>query len=210
MASSVGLSRPLASTLAILALAAGGPGLAHAQENANPEGPYISAGFGQVDVKVDNLDAAGDVLRDLDADDAAWKLGFGWRFNPYFALETDYVDLGNPNGNFDTSGEVGNYEVELAGVSAYAIGSLPLGIFELSAKIGYYFHDVNFHVNFDNVGPGNGDVFDSDNNGEALVYGVGAGVTFFEHLNTKIEYERMEIDELDESYVLWFTGAWRF
>ncbi|HKU42366.1 MAG TPA: outer membrane beta-barrel protein, partial [Polyangiales bacterium] len=149
MASSVGLSRPLASTLAILALAAGGPGLAHAQENANPEGPYISAGFGQVDVKVDNLDAAGDVLRDLDADDAAWKLGFGWRFNPYFALETDYVDLGNPNGNFDTSGEVGNYEVELAGVSAYAIGSLPLGIFELSAKIGYYFHDVNFHVNFD-------------------------------------------------------------
>ena len=37
-----------------------------------------------------------------------------------------------------------------------------------------------------------------------------AGVTFFEHLNTKIEYERMEIDELDESYVLWFTGAWRF
>jgi len=200
--------RPLATTLTLLALA--GAGAAQAQEDENPSGPYISAGLGQFDVKIDNLEGVGDTLEELDSDDSAWKLGFGWRFNPYIAAEVDYVDLGHPNGNFDATGSSGEYDVELAGFSGYLIGSLPLGIFELSAKVGYYFHDVNLHVDFDNIGPNNGDVFDSDDSGEALVYGVGAGATFFQHLNAKIEYERMEIDEVDEAYVLWLTGAWRF
>ena len=207
MVASSSFFRPLAATLCVIALA--GAGAAHA-EDENPSGPYISAGLGQFDVKIDNLEGVGDVLEELDTDDSAWKLGFGWRFNPYIALEADYVDLGNPNGNFDATGSSGDYDVELAGFSGYLIGSLPLGIFELSAKVGYYFHDVNLHVDFDNIGPNNGDVFDSDDSGEALVYGVGAGATFFEHLNAKVEYERMEIDEVDDAYVLWLTGAWRF
>lgn len=204
------VSRPLASTLTLLAFAVGGAGAAQAQDEENPSGPYISAGIGQFDVKIDNLEGVDDVLEDLDTDDSAWKLGFGWRFNPYIALEVDYVDLGNPNGNFDATGSSGDYEVELSGFSGYVIGSLPLGIFELSAKVGYYLHDVNLHVDFDNVGPGDGDVIDSDDNGEAVVYGVGAGATFFEHLNAKVEYELMDIDEVDDAYVLWLTGAWRF
>jgi hypothetical protein len=208
MVRSSSVARSLASTLTILALA--GAGAAHAADEENPSGPYISAGFGQFDVKIDNLDAAGDTLRNLDSDDAAWKIGFGWRFAPFFALEADYVDLGTPNGNFDATGSSGQYEVDLAGFSTYAIGTLPLGIFELSAKIGYYFHDIDIHVDFDNIGPGNGDVFDSDESGEAFVYGVGAGVTFIQHLNVQIEYELMDIDEVDDAYVLWLTGAWRF
>jgi hypothetical protein len=208
MFSSSSVLRPLAATLSVIALV--GAGAAQAQDEENPSGPYISAGFGQFDVKIDNLDAAGDTLRDLDSDDAAWKVGFGWRFAPFFALEADYVDLGTPRGNFDATGSSGQYEVDLAGFSTYAIGTLPLGIFELSAKVGYYFHDIDLHVDFDNVGAGNGDVFDSDESGEALVYGVGAGVTFIQHLNVQIEYELMDIDEVDDAYVLWLTGAWRF
>jgi opacity protein-like surface antigen len=200
--------RPVAPTLALLALA--GAGAANAQDDENPSGPYISAGLGQFDVKIDNLEGVGDTLAELDSVDSGWKLGFGWRCNPYIALEADYVDLGNPNGNFVATGSSGDYEVALAGFSGYLIGSLPLGIFELSAKVGYYFHDVDLHVDFDNVGSGNGDVLDSDNNGEALVYGVGAGVTFFQHLNVKVEYELMDIDEVDDAYVLWLTGGWRF
>jgi hypothetical protein len=41
------------------------------------------------------------------------------------------------------------------------------------------------------------------------VYGVGAGVTFIEHINVNIEYEKMEIDKVDNAYVLWLTSAWR-
>jgi hypothetical protein len=208
MFSRMSVPRALASTLAVL-LALGVSHSAAAQE-PDTSGFYIGAGLGQFDVQIDNLEGVGDVLQDLDADDSAWKIVLGWRFNPYIALEADYIDLGAPNGNFDASGSSGQYEVDLAGFGAYAVGSLPLGIFELSAKLGYYFHDVDLHVDFDNVGPNNGNVFDSSNSSEALTYGVGVGITLFEHLNTKVEYEFFDIDEVDDAYALWLTGAWRF
>lgn len=146
------------STVVLLAL-----GVSHSAAAQEPDtsGFYIGAGIGQFDVKIDSLEGVGDVLQDLDADDSAWKFVLGWRFNPYIALEADYIDLGAPNGNFDATGTSGQYEVDLAGFGAYAVGSLPLGIFELSAKLGYYYHDVDLHVDFDNVGPNNGNVFDS-------------------------------------------------
>lgn len=210
MYTSIRRSHLIASTVAVAALAMGSTGAANAEDEDNPSGPYITVGVGQFDVKVDNLEGAGEVLQNLDLDDAAWKAGFGWRFNPYLALEADYVDLGAPSGGFEASGSSGDYEVDLSGFAGYLIGTLPLGIFELSAKVGYYIHDATVHVDFDNIGPGNGDVFDSDNNGEAFVYGVGAGVTFFGHLNAKIEYELMDIDDVDDAHALWLTGAWRF
>jgi OOP family OmpA-OmpF porin len=195
----------------LVALLSLGPvGSLQAQEEGNESGPYVGAGYGQFDVKLDSLEGVDDVLEDLDTDDSAFKVFFGWRFNRFIALEADYVDLGNPRGNFDASGSSGDYEVELAGFAGYVIGSLPLGIFELSAKVGYYFHDVDLTVDFENVGSGDGDVIESSDNGEAVVYGVGAGVTFFDALNAKIEYELMDIDEFDDAYVLWLTGAWRF
>jgi opacity protein-like surface antigen len=208
MFSSSNILRSLVPALTTLAFAFAGA--ADAADDENPSGPYISAGLGQFDVKIDNLEGVGDTLQELDADDSAWKLGFGWRFNPYIALEADYVDLGNPNGNFDATGSSGDYNVELSGFSGYLIGSLPLGIFELSAKAGYYWHDVNLHVDFNNVGPGNGNVIESSSNSGAFVYGIGAGVTFLEHINVKVEYELMDLDEVNDAYVLWLTGAWRF
>jgi hypothetical protein len=190
---------PLALAVA-LALGAGGAGTAYAENEANDSGPYVGGGFGQFDVKIDDLEGVQDVLGDLDADDSAWKLFFGWRFNRFFSLEADYIDLGAPRGDFDASGSS----------AAYAVGTLPLGIFELSAKAGYYFHDVELHVDFDNIGPNNGDVFDSDDSGEAPVFGVGAGVTFLDHINAKLEYELYDLDEADDAYALWLTGSWRF
>lgn len=176
----------------------------------NDSGPYVGAGYGQFNVTIENLEAAGQAIRDIDTDDGAWKAFFGWRFNKFISLEADYVDLGNPRGNFDASGSDGDYSVELSGFSGYVIGTLPITIFELSAKVGYYFHDVEVNVDLNNVGAGNGNVLDTDDSGEAFVYGVGAGVTFIEHLNVNVEYERMDFDNLEDAYVLWLTGSWRF
>lgn len=208
MFSTGAIRRVLGSSLAFL-FALGGAHVAAAADD-NPSGPYVGAGIGQFDVTIENIEGVGDTLEDLDSDDAAYKLFFGWRFNPYIALEADYIDLGAPNGNFDASGSSGQYELDFAGFAAYAIGSLPLGIFELSAKAGYYWHDIDVHVDFDNIGPNNGDVFDSDESSEAFVAGVGAGVTFIEHINVKIEYEYMDVDEVEDAYTLWLTAAWRF
>jgi OmpA-OmpF porin, OOP family len=208
MFSTMRVCRILGSTLAVLLALA----VSHSAAAQEPDtsGFYIGAGLGQFDVKVDDLEGVGDVLQDLDADDSAWKFVLGWRFNPFIAIEADYIDLGAPNGDFDASGSSGQYELDLAGFAGYVVGSIPIGIFEISGKVGYYFHDVDVHVDFDNIGPNNGNVFDSEESSEALVAGVGAGVTFFEHLNAKVEYEYFDIDEVDDAYALWLTGAWRF
>jgi hypothetical protein len=207
MSDSIFASRPVALVAGAALL--GCSTVVTAQEE-NDSGPYVGAAYGEFDTTIEDVEGLEDTLEDLDADDSAYKVFFGWRFNPYIAAEIDYIDLGNPRGNFDASGTSGDYEMELAGFGGYAIGSLPLGIFELSAKVGYYFHDLEIQVDLDNIGPGGEDVFDSDDSGEAFVYGIGAGVTLFDHLNAKIEYELMDIDNLDDPYTLWLTGAWRF
>ena len=202
--------RLVVSTLAVLGAVLFTAGGVAAADTENPSGPYVGAGYGEFTVKLDSLEGVDDVLGDLDTDDSAFRVFFGWRFNPYFSLEADYVDLGAPRGNFDATGSSGDYEVELAGFAGYLIGTFPIGIFELSGKVGYYFHDVDLQVELDNVGSGDGDVFESDDSGEAVVYGVGAGVTFIEHINVNVEYELMDLDEVDDAYVLWLTAAWRF
>lgn len=197
-------------TQALLAFvgAVGFTGIANADEN--PSGPYVGAAYGQFTAKLDDLDQLGDVIGSIDSDADAWKAFFGWRFNPYISVELDYVDLGSPRADFNASGQVGDYTVEMSGAAAYVIGTLPLGIFELSGKVGYYFHDLTIDVDWSNAGSGNGNVLDTDNNGEALVYGVGAGVTLIDHINAKVEYELLDVDELDDAYILWLTAAWRF
>jgi len=182
----------------------------HALADDNDSGLYLGGGYGQFDTKIENVEGVTDVIGNIDTDDGAWKLFAGWRFNKFISVEGDYIDLGNPRGNFDAAGSDGNYRVELAGFGAYVIGTLPITIFELSAKAGYYWHDVKLDVNLDNIGGGNGNVLHTDENGEAWVYGVGAGITLIDHLNFKLEYERMDLDRLEDSYTLWVTGAWRF
>ncbi|MFL6547778.1 MAG: outer membrane beta-barrel protein [Povalibacter sp.] len=193
-------------SFAVAALLIGSPALAE----ENPSGPYLGVGLGQFNTTVESLDGVDDAVKDLDTDSDTWKAFFGWRFSKYFSLEADYIDLGTPRGDFDASGSSGQYSMDLAGFGAYAIGTLPIGIFELSAKLGYYFHDITVDVDLDNFGSGNGNVLGGDNNGEALAYGIGAGVTFIDHINVNLEYERMEVDELKDTDTLWLTGAWRF
>jgi opacity protein-like surface antigen len=186
-----------------------GGGTVRAEEN--PTGPYVTVGVGDFTAKIDDIEGVTDAINNLkDSTDTAWKIGFGWRFAKFFALETDYLDLGNPSANFDATGSDGDYKVELSGYGLYAIGTLPLGIFELFAKLGYYFHDLKVNVDFNNIGVNNGSVFTSDDNGQAWVYGIGAGVTLIDHLNFNLEYEQMDIDKLKDSYTFWLNAAWRF
>jgi hypothetical protein len=173
-------------------------------------GPYLGAAYGQFDVTIENLEGVTDAVQDLDTDSDAFKVFFGWRLNPYVSFEADYIDLGNADGGFEASGTSGQYSLELSGFGAYAIGTLPLGIFELSGKLGYYFHDVTVDVDLENIGPGNGNVLGTDDNGEAWAYGIGAGITFLERINAKLEYEVMDLDDLEDPYTFWLTAAWRF
>jgi opacity protein-like surface antigen len=194
------------SLLAVLILAVcGSGGIAYAQDN--PSGFYLGAGVGQFDVQIDDIDQTDDAIERLDDDDSAWKAFVGYRFNPYIALEAAYVDFGNPGSRSDASGSSGDFRVRLKGFAPYVIGTLPLGPIELFAKIGYYFYDVDLRIDIDDpLAPD----FDSSKSNEDLLYGGGIGATVFQHLNVRLEYERIKSDVIDDADALWLSGAWRF
>jgi hypothetical protein len=173
-----------------------GTGLTVARADGE-RGFYIGAGLGQFNVEVDDINDAANVAQDFDSDDTSWKVFAGWRFAPFFAVELDYIDFGGGSDN--------NAELGISGVAPYLVGTLPLGIFELFAQVGYYFYDVDVDI-------GNRSVSDSN---EDLVYGAGVGLALLEQrLFFRLQYEVIDISEVGTSDAdtdaLWLTGGWRF
>ncbi len=162
----------------------------------NEQGFYAGAGVGEYNVTVDDIDDVGPIVGDFDSDDTSYKFFGGYRFNPYFAVELAYINLGEP----EDIVEGFPIHTKADGLAPYVVGTLPLGIFEVFAKLGYLFYDVD--VDLDDV-----QVSDS---GEDLVYGAGVGVNLFEHLNVRLEYEEIDIENTDDSNALWLSAAWRF
>jgi len=191
-------------TVALLGLS-GMTGVSYAAEN--PAGVYLGAGVGQFNVQIDDIDQTDNAIERLDDDDAAWKAFVGYRFGPYFAVEAAYMDLGKPNGRSSADGSSGDYRLRLKGFAPYVIGTLPLGPVELFGKAGYYFYDADIRVDIDD--PLSPDV-DSSKSDEDFIYGVGIGATFFDHLNARLEYERIDSDVIDDADALWLSASWRF
>jgi hypothetical protein len=63
------------------------------------------------------------------------------------------------------------------------------------------FYDIEVNSDADNL---------IDSSGHDPVFGAGIGLTLFERLALRAEYERIEIDELDDANAVWLTAAWRF
>lgn len=169
--------------LAMLTTAAGA---AYADEE---RGLYLGAGVGQFNVEIDALD--------FDSDDTALRLFGGWRFNPNFALELAYMDLGAPEE--DVAGV--NVQAEVTGFAPYLVTTAPLGVLEFYAKLGYLFYDVELSA----AGFGS-----ADESGEDFVYAIGIGAVLLDHLNIRFEYETIDTSETDDATAYWLSGAWRF
>jgi hypothetical protein len=178
---------------------------AFAQGVENDAGFYVGGGVGQFNLKLDDVDETDEAIERLDDDDTAWKAFVGWRMNPYFAVEVAYVDFGRPSDRFETSGSSGDFAADISGFAPYVIGTVPVGPLELFGKIGYYFYDVDASVDLDN-----GPDFDSSSSEQDLSWGGGIGMTFFERLNARLEYERIDSDRIDDADAFWFSGQWRF
>ena len=201
--------RSLTAMLATGALVAGAASAQGYNTPENERGWYLGAGIGQFDVAIDGIDNLDDTISNFDADDTAWKLFGGYRFNRYFALEGAYVDFGKPSDRFSAAGSSGNYSVGFSGLAPYVVGTYPIGnsSFEIFGKLGYYFYDVEVDANFDDLG---GDVFNSDNSGEDFLWAAGIGMTFLQHLNVRLEYENVDVEGTDDAHAFWLSGAWRF
>jgi hypothetical protein len=188
----------------ILALATLSLALASGPALAQDGGFYLGAGVGQFNLEVDELDDV-DLGDTFDGDDTSMKLFGGWRFNPYIAVELAYIDYGAPDEDFDLGGgDVVNLEAEITGFEPSVVATLPLGIFELFAKVGYVFYDFEITASFD------GESESVDDSDEDLTYGVGAGVVLGDHFNARLSYEIVDVADTEDANAIWLTGAWRF
>lgn len=176
---------------------------AFAQEQEEVSGFYAGAGVGQFNAGIDDVDDVDATVDEWDEDDTAYKIFAGYRMNRFLGFELDYINLGEPSGSVVPGF---NFDAAVDGFAPYVVGTVPLGpYFELYGRLGYFFYDATTGVE-DELG---GRV-ELDEESEDLVWGAGIGANLGEKLNLRFEYERFDLEGLDDSDALWLTAAWRF
>ena len=185
---------------AVAALSVATVPAAFAEENA---GWYLGGAIGQFNAQIDDVNEIDDAVNRWNDDDTAYKLFAGYRLNKVLAFELDYINLGEPSGAV-----VPGFNVDSAvdGFAPYVIGTIPLGKwFEVYGRLGYYFYDATVGVQ-DQL---NGRV-EFDEESQDLVYGAGIGANIGERFNVRFEYEKYDLEGLDDADALWLTAAWKF
>lgn len=184
------------------------PLAANAQtQSNNPSGFYLGAGIGQFNLHLKHIDDVDEAVDSItDSDDNAWKAFVGYRFLPWLSLEAAYIDFGQPDNNFDTSGSHGNYRVDLSGFAPSLRASVPIGPVELFGKVGEYYYDVRTRVDFDSPGPD----IDTKHSRNDFLWGGGVTGVIFDHVALSAEYEKVEIEGARDSDAFWLTAAYRF
>jgi len=185
----------IAAGIAAMAFAAG------ASAQANESGLYIGGGIGEFNVDIDDVDDLDATVDRYDSDDTAWKAFAGWRANRHLAFELAYLNLGSPEDEVLPDVFV---EVETDGFAPYIVGTLPFAAFELFAKAGYLIYDTEARVTSP-LG-----IVVVDESDEEFTWSAGLGLTLFETLNLRLEYEMFDVQNVDDANALWLTGAFRF
>ncbi len=184
-------------TIFVLLILTGLAGTAWADEE---KGFYAGVGVGQFNVQADDIDDIGPIVSEFDSESTSLKIFGGWRFNRFLAAEVDYIDFGSLDEDIAGS----TVDLELSGLAPYLTGTLTLGPVELFARLGYLFYDLEVDLE-------DGDFNAEEGSDEDLVYGFGAGIVLFDHLQTRLEYEIVDVSEtLDDADALWLSAAWRF
>jgi OOP family OmpA-OmpF porin len=191
----------LAAALAAVSMVAVPAEFAQQQEEVS--GFYLGAGAGQFNAHIDDVDDVDATVDEWDEDDTAYKVFGGYRLNRFLAFEVDYVNLGEPSGSVVPGF---NVDSSVDGFAPFVVGTVPLGpYFEVYGRAGYYFYDATTGVT---------DALDNrvefDEESEDFVYGAGVGANIGEKFNLRFEYEKYDIEGLDDTDALWLTAAWRF
>lgn len=196
------MKKTMSVAAALLGLTAG-PVLAQDDDRAgrNFDGFYLGGGVGDFSAALDEIDALDDIDDvgiDFSDGDNATKLFVGWNFNRFFAVQADYVDFGESSG-FVAPSVSGTSDVQ--GLAPSVVGTLPIGPIELFARVGMMFYEVDLNLTGGRV---------VDESGEDLVWSAGIGLDVLDRLNLRLEYEEIDIEELDEADAIWLNVAWKF
>lgn len=176
---------------------------AFSQEQTEVSGFYLGGGVGQFNAGIDDVDQVDDTVDAWDDDDTAYKFFGGYRLNRFLAFELDYINLGKPSGAVVPGF---NVDASVDGFAPYVVGTVPLGkYFEVFGRLGYYFYDAKVGQETELDGR-----VQFDEESEDLVYGGGIGANIGEKFNVRLEYERFDLQGLDDADALWLNAAWRF
>ena len=148
-------------------------------------GFYVGGGIGESSVK-GVCDFPGVTC---DEDEFAWKIYAGMQINKWLATELGYISFGTADlgGTFQGAGVSG--EVKTWGITAHAVGQLPIPIgaldrFSLLGKVGGIWYDRERDTNIAAI--------NGDDTGLAFAWGLGAQYTFSERIGIRAEWERFE------------------
>jgi hypothetical protein len=163
---------------------------------AADNGFYLGAGVSQV--KLDNVgdDFGTGSLDDFELDDTSWKLIAGFRPLDNFAVELNYMDLGDESATIAGA----NFNFEAKAYAAYAVGFFPVGPVDLYAKGGLV------RVETEGSGPLG---FRFDDDGTEFGYGAGVQVRLGS-LGARLEYEQFDVDNTDGVEMLSLGVTWTF
>jgi hypothetical protein len=155
-------------------------------------GVYVGGGIGTAAIEDSAANPGGTTF---DESDGAFKIFGGYRFDllPIVSVsgEVGYRDLGKPNA---TAAE---YQVN--GFDYGALAGVGLGLVELFARVGGMEYDLDKTVG------GAKTSFD----GSASVYGIGARFSLF-GVGVRAEYEKIDIDELDNAQMISVSAFYQF
>ena len=158
-----------------------------------------SAGYDSCNQFNSDAQALGLTDTSCDDNDTGGKLFGGYQFNPNFAVEGAYYDLGSISGevhglvNEQTSlGTLprlvqANINVKVTGFGLAAVGVAPVGgSFALFGKLGGFFWNIDTRTSINNVEES------FSGNGVGLLTGIGASYQFSKSVSARVEYELMK------------------
>jgi Outer membrane protein beta-barrel domain len=168
------MHRPI---LPIVLILSGPMLLASGAASAADNGIYIGGSVGQSNVEIENI--SGISAADFKGDDTGYKLIAGIRPLDWLAVEASYVNFGKPE---DTVAGT-KIQAEGDGISAFAVGFLPVGPVDLYLKGGL--------ISWDSKLAG------FDENGTDFAYGAGAQFRLL-GLSLRAEYEIFDAKDVKD------------
>jgi len=138
---------------------------------------------------------------DFNSSDTGYKLYGGFTFIKFFAVEASWVDFGSSEDEISAGTDA---KIDPTGWDVYAVGILPIGKhFEIFGKAGIIVWDAE--ATYSGAISGS-----SDESGSDTAYGAGVAFVFGEHFAVRAEYERFDIEDIDQVEMTSIGAEFRF
>lgn len=181
------------------------PVFAQSHTGTSNEGPYLGAAIGHAKLDNSTLDWLEELGADTDNTDTAYKLFLGYQFNPNFAVETSYVNLGDYTASAVGADIGADLKLGLEGFGFALVGTLPIqGGLSVYGKLGMFLWDGDVHFNA--VIDGSAYRASAGEDGVDPFYGIGVEYVV-NQIMLRAEFERYDISDSGEDFTVDLLSA---